>query len=200
MKKALKVNIAGQAFDIDEDAYKRLDRYLKALARHFHKEDAGQEIINDIEIRVAELLRARQSYGSKVINLDDIEEIIATMGYPEDFEDKDLGDVTSERVIETRRPKRLYRDPENRVLGGVCGGLGMYFNMDPLIIRILFVAVFLAFGVGLLVYIILWIVIPKAKTLSQKLEMRGEKVTISRIKDSVKDEYEDIKDSWKYQR
>ena len=199
MKRALKVNIAGQAFDIDEDAYKRLDRYLKALENHFRKEDAAQEILSDIEVRVAELMRSRQKHGRQVINLEDVEEVIAVMGYPEDFESEDMHDVTTERIVEQRRPKRLYRDPENRVLGGVCGGLGVYFEVDPIIIRILFLVVFFAFGFGLLVYIILWIVIPKASTLSQKLEMRGEKVTINRIRNSVKDEYEDIKDSWRRQ-
>lgn len=197
MKRALKVNIAGQAFDIDEDAYRRLSRYLKALDNHFSKQEAGNEIISDIEVRVAELLRERQNRGRQVISMDDIEEIIAVMGYPEDFDQEDMSDVTSERVVEVRRPKRLYRDPDNRVLGGVCGGLGMYFDVDPIIIRILFLVIFFGAGFGLLVYIILWIVIPKAHTISQKLEMRGEKVTISKIKDSVKGEYEDIKDSWK---
>lgn len=199
MKRALRVNIAGRAFDIDEDAYKRLDKYLKALANHFRNEEASQEIISDIENRVAELLKNRQGQAREVITMADIEEVIAVMGYPEDFEFDDKSDVTSERRVETRRPKRLYRDPENRVLGGVCGGLGVYFDVDPIIIRIVFLVVFLLFGVGLLVYIILWIVIPKAVTLTQKMEMRGERITISGIKDSVKNEYEDIKDSWSKQ-
>ena len=94
--------------------------------------------------------------------------------------------------------KRLYRDPDNRVLGGVCGGLGAYFNNDPLLFRILFIIIFFGMGSGLIIYLILWIAIPEARTTAQKLEMRGEPITIENIKKAVREEFENVKKNMKF--
>ena len=94
--------------------------------------------------------------------------------------------------------KRLYRDPDNRIIGGVCGGLSAYFNTDPILFRILFILISLGMGSGLIIYIILWIAIPEAATTAQRLEMRGEAVTIENIKRAVREEFENIKKNMKF--
>ncbi len=206
MKKTIKINISGVIFHIDEDAYEKLSGYLKTVELYFNNKEGGKEIIDDIESRIAELFQSRVSEHKKeVITLEDVIEVTAIMGDPVDFvEDAEDSEVDSESTSRAtkrtyrRSGKRLYRDPENAVFGGVCGGLGAYFGIDPVIIRILFVVLLIAgYGVWGLVYIILWIAIPKAVSIAQKLEMRGEHVTISNIEKTVKREYEDVKTNFK---
>ncbi|TVR74456.1 MAG: PspC domain-containing protein, partial [Marinilabiliales bacterium] len=205
MKKAIKINLGGVIFHIDEDAYERLSSYLKSVELYFSKKDGGNEIVDDIEARMAELFQAKVSEKKKeAITLEDVEEVTSIMGDPSEFVEEaeeiagesEGGAKKARRT--TRTSKRLYRDPDNSVLGGVCGGLGAYFGIDPVILRILFVILFiLGRGVWGIVYIVLWIAIPKAISIAQKLEMRGEKVTISNIEKGVKQEYEDVKANWK---
>ena len=130
--------------------------------------------------------------------MDDVDEMITIMGNPEEFDDeKDDGSFQASSFTASGY-RRMYRDPDNRVLGGVCGGMGAYWHIDPVILRIIFVLAFLGFGVGLLIYILLWIVIPEAKTTAQKLEMKGEPVTISNIGRFVKDEFGNVKKNMKF--
>jgi phage shock protein PspC (stress-responsive transcriptional regulator) len=126
-----------------------------------------------------------------VINIEDVDEVIQIMGQPSDFAPDD-----DSRDDETfiRYQKRLYRDPENKVIGGVCSGIGAYFNLDPIWVRILFVLLVLAPGFGILLYIILWLVVPEARTAAERLEMRGHPVTISTLENSFRQEVGDIKD------
>lgn len=206
MKKAIKINISGVIFHIDEDAYVQLKSYLKSVDLYFSNKEGGKEIIDDIESRIAELFQSRVTEQKKeVINLEDVTEVTAIMGDPSDFveeaEDSEMAGETvagGEKRSYRRGAKRLYRDPENAVFGGVCGGLGAYFRIDPVILRILFVVLLIAgYGVWGLVYIVLWIAIPKAVSIAQKLEMRGEHVTISNIEKTVKQEYEGVKSNFK---
>ncbi len=195
MKKTLTINLAGMVYNIDEDAYNKLRLYLENIELHFSDEKEIADIMNDIEIRISELLSEKIEPHKQVITITDIEEIIKTMGEPHEFGDPDREE--KHRTYSSSYQKRVYRDPDNRVLGGVCGGLGAYMGIDSVIIRIIFVIIFFLFGAGLLIYIILWIIIPEAKTTAQKLEMRGEPVNVSNIGSFVKEEFENVKNSFK---
>jgi len=183
MNKLIQVNIGGLVFQIDEGAYLKLDKYLSSIKRKYEKEEGGKEIISDIELRIAEVFNENAELG-KAIMMEDVDRIIEMMGQPEDFEEASDEEVYSER--ETKRSRRFFRDGENRMLGGVCSGFGAYFDIDPLWIRLAFVAAFFFGGSGLLLYIVLWIIMPEAKTTTEKLEMKGERVTISNIERSIK--------------
>lgn len=189
MKTSITINLGGFAFIIDNDAFNRLRAYLDLLEKHFRNDNEKKEIIEDIEIRIAELLREK-IHQREVVNINDIEEVINIMGDPEQI---GTSEDEPENTRSSSRSKRIYRDPENRIIGGVCGGLGAYFDFDPIILRVLFALAFLFAGFGILVYVILWIVILEAKTTAQKLEMRGEKVNFSNIGDKVKEEFNNVK-------
>ncbi len=195
MKKTLTINLANQVFHIDEDAYIRLKEYLDRIESHFSNKEERKDIISDIENRISELFGERTSAEKQVITLQDIEEIIRIMGDP-----VEIGGFTAsgpEEETTTPGTRRLYRDPDNRVLGGVCSGIGMYFKLDPTIVRLVFLVIFFGFGIGFLIYIILWIVVPEARTTAQKLEMRGDPVNASNIGKFMRDEYEHVKKNFK---
>ncbi|MDY6799984.1 MAG: PspC domain-containing protein [Bacteroidota bacterium] len=193
MKKTVKINIGAVIFHLDEDAYQMLQQYLTAINTHFTSSDEGKEIIADIENRIAEILQSKTSEQKQVITQRDIEEIIEIMGRPEDIAD-DSGEKKEEHYKAT---KRLYRDPDNRILGGVCSGIATYLNIDPLIIRLLFLILIFAYGVIGIIYIVLWALLPAANSTAQKLEMRGESFKISDIEKNVRNEYEHVKDNLK---
>jgi len=198
MKKAIKINLSGIIFHIDEDAYEKLKSYLDTISRHFSNKQESKEIIDDIEARIAELFQEKITEETQVITLSLVNEVIDIMGNPEDIADS--GDETEgQRTFHETysRSRRLFRDPENSVIGGVCGGLSAYFNVDPVIFRLLFVIFFFAGGASILVYVILWIVLPRAETAAQKLEMRGEKVNVSNIEKKIREEYDTVKDNVK---
>lgn len=193
MKKTYTINISGSVFHIEEDAYEKLNDYLTRLKHHFGNGAEGQEIVADIESRIAEIFNSRKTAESEVITLIWVDEIIKTMGDPEVIEEE----VEAGSATQGKDKKRLYRDPSRKVIGGVCGGLGAYFNMDPVIVRLIMVFLFLLNGLGLLIYIILWIVVPEAKTTAQRLEMYGEEVNIENIEKWIKKEYLEIEKSVK---
>jgi phage shock protein PspC (stress-responsive transcriptional regulator) len=191
MKITVSINIGGIAFHIDEDAYSELKLYLRSLERHFAKEESSSEIMADIESRIAELLKARISDYKQVVNLEDIREVINILGTPEDISEDSNGG-TFEKVS---KPKynRMYRDPDNRIIAGVCSGMAAYWNTDPWVVRVVFILLALPGGLGILIYVVLWIVLPEARTTAQKIEMKGDPVNIHNIKDSVKQEFENVK-------
>lgn len=196
MKKTIQAHIGGMQFHMDEDAYKALQQYLDALKAHFEKDgDEGKEIIADIEQRISELLGKKITQGKQVITMPDVDEIVKTLGTIEDFQ---FGEKTEheEASRERQANRKLYRDIDNHYLGGVAAGLGAYFNIDPLWIRIAFVVLFFFKGAGLVVYAILWLVLPKALTTSQKLEMKGKPVTINTIEKSISEEYGKVRNSF----
>jgi phage shock protein PspC (stress-responsive transcriptional regulator) len=196
MKKTVKINIGGVIFHLDDDAYALLQNYLTAINQRFASTNEGKEIISDIEHRIAEILQGKLSETKQVISKDDIEEVIDIMGHPEDFENVEDGEEKTYTRYE-HTSKRLYRDPDNRVLGGVCSGIATYLNIDPLIIRILFLVLLFAYGIIGIIYIVLWALLPAAYTTAQKLEMRGERFNISDIEKNVRKEYENVKDNLK---
>ena len=199
MKTTITINLGEIVFHIDDDAYEMLHTYLLAIEKHFVNEEERKEVMSDIEARLSELFK--ESLGEKrdVIMKDDVSKVIEIMGEPEDFIDEETSQEGKKQSnMNYKTNKRLYRDPDNRVLGGVCGGLGAYFNNDPLLFRILFIILFFIGSVGFWIYIILWIAIPEAKTTAQKLEMRGEPITLENIKKSVRDEFEKVKRNMKF--
>lgn len=203
MKKTFTINIGGSVFHIDDDAFEKLQRYLQLLNRHFGTALEGQEILQDIEARIAELLIEKTGNKVEVVTNEMVDEVIARMGKPEDFMEQEEEASAKTQAGETAQdgePKmrrRLYRDGDNRVIGGVCSGLGAYFNIDMVILRVIFVVLFfLGVGASLLIYIILWIVVPKAKTTAQRLEMRGKEATVSNIEKSIKEEVNEIGESY----
>ena len=198
MKKTLTVNISGIVFHIDEDAYAVLHDYLQSIKKHFSRTQGGDEIISDIEARIAEMLKERIGDSRQVITIDDIEEVIQVIGQPSEFGDEFSDQDQQEKTAYTgKTTKRLYRDPEHSVLGGVCGGLGAYFHTDPVWFRLAFI-LFSIVGIGtpLLIYVVLWIAIPEAKTAAERLEMKGERVNISNIEKSVREEINNLKNKF----
>ena len=203
MKKTFTINISGSVFHIDEDAYQKLQNYLQMLNGHFGTDEEGREILQDIETRIAELFNEKMDFDSKNVILESwVDEVIARMGKPEDFmEGEDEEETVTEEAstTNTRKTKRrMYRDPDHRVLGGVCAGMGAYFGIDPVILRIItFILFWVTGGVALPVYLLLWIAVPKARTTAQRLEMSGREATVSNIEKSIREEVNEVKDSYK---
>jgi len=203
MKKTFTINISGSIFHIDEDAYEKLQKYLHMLNRHFGAVIEGQEILQDIEARIAELLIEKTNNKVEVITDVMVDEVIARMGKPEDFMEPGEEEATSKTQAEAplegepKMRRRLYRDGDSRVLGGVCSGMGAYFNIDLVILRVIFVlAFFLSAGTAMIVYIVLWIAVPKAKTTAQRLEMKGKEATVSNIEKSIKEEMNEVGENY----
>lgn len=193
MKKTVKVNIGGFSYNIDEDAYNALRVYLDDIKVRLGNGNEAAETIKDIEERISELISTKISTDG-VVSLLLVEEIIAQIGKPEDiggnaaFNQKTSGNKTL---------RRLYRNPEGAIVGGVCSGLSEYFAVDPIVFRLLFVLLFFLKGFGLLLYLVLWIATPKAVTPKQKLEMKGEPVTFSNIEKTLKDEMNAVSNNLK---
>ncbi len=191
MKQTRTVNIAGINFYLDEDAFQILDNYLKELRKYFKNQDGAAEIIADIENRIAELFQQKLKTPQTVITLKEVNEIIAILGKPGDFDNENQEENT--KSSKKRNMKRLYRNMDDRILGGVCSGLGAYANLDPVIIRIIFIIVTLS-GISILVYIVMWIIIPPALTTAEKLEMQGDPVNIDNIEKTIRKEMDHLRD------
>jgi phage shock protein PspC (stress-responsive transcriptional regulator) len=191
MKITLSVNLGGYSFNIDEDAYGELKRYLKNLEIHFAGEESSSEILSDIETRMAELFRAKMTAYKQVITMQDVNDTISVLGTPEDIADTE-GRSTRDK-FSSPGFHRMYRDPDHRIIGGVCAGMSAYWDIDVVILRVIFAILILAGGLGVLTYLILWVVLPEAKTTAQKIEMKGEPVNIHNIKESVKQEFDTVR-------
>ncbi|MCR4031054.1 MULTISPECIES: PspC domain-containing protein [Flavobacterium] len=199
MNKTVNINLGGMFFHIDEDAYLKLTRYFDAIKRSLNNSSGQDEIIKDIEMRVSELLTEKQKSEKHVVGLKDVDEVIAVMGQPEDYRIEDEESTNkSFNDYGARKHKKLYRDKEKGMIGGVATGLGHYFGIDAVWIKIIFlIFVFAGFGTGILAYFVLWIVTPEAVTTSEKLEMTGEPVTISNIEKKVREEIDSLSDKFK---
>ena len=192
MNKIMNINIGGIVFHVDDIAYEKLKKYLEDINKHFKKSAGGDEIINDIEARIVELFQQKLNSKKEVITLEDVDEVISVMGKPSDFENENEYDDPDVRQLGR---KRLFRDIDNRMLGGVCSGLGAYFNIDTVWFRLGFVIATLS-GLSILAYLILWIIIPPATTISEKLEMEGNPVTISNIEKAFREEMDGLRDKF----
>jgi phage shock protein PspC (stress-responsive transcriptional regulator) len=275
MKKNISINISGIIFHIEEDGYETLRKYLDSITRYFSTFEDSNEIMADIESRIAEIFLSKLNEGKQVITLEDVNGLITTMGSVSDFkaaeeqgfaksdsasagasegtegssqsysykgayssysgpkqlvrdqQRKILGgvcaglanymnvDIVWIRLLfailafawgftifvyiimwivvpgsydlnEVELGKKMYRDPERKVLGGVSGGLASYLNIDILAVRILFILLTVAGGLGIFVYIILWVILPEARTITDRMQMQGEPVTLSNIESTIK--------------
>jgi len=196
MKKTVRINMSGIALNIDEDAYLQLNNYLKAIANRFSHTDDGDEIILDIEARIAELFQERLTATKQAITLSDVNEVINTLGSPEMFGDTETDEIpmADKQTGSTKHNrKKFFRDGENRILGGVCSGLGNYFNIDPIVFRIALLVLASVYGSGTIIYFILWMIIPEAKTSAQKLEMLGQDINLENIEKIFRHEFQNVK-------
>ena len=200
MNKTITSNIAGYVFHIDENAFDKLDVYLNTIRSYFKDSQGKDEIIADIEARLAEMLHEKIGDMKQVVTLDDVNQVILIMGQPEAFIDDDpesAGWTEQKSQPQNSESKRLFRDPDNNVIGGVCAGVSNYLGLgDAIWLRLALVASFFFFGTGFLLYLILWIIIPEAKTTADKLHMRGENVTVSNIERRVNEELGTVKNKW----
>ncbi len=225
MKEVVKVSIAGVSFTLDKDAHMMLDRYIEELKEHYKKEASSQEIIEDIEERIMELF-IEKGLRERVVAIEDVDSVIKVMGHPKDI-DAESGCCSTDKAENgygsasgssgngsdgkgSKKSKKLYRDINNKVLGGVCSGLGNYFKLDTVIVRILFLLIAfivpfikklwifgiqgyvygslnddVIWGFAVVLYIILWIIVPPAKTVAQRCEMNGESLGVDDIKKRV---------------
>jgi len=195
MKITVSINLGGYSFNIDEDAYAELKIYLRNLEIHFANEDSSSEILSDIETRLAELFRTKITTYKQVINIDDVRQAISIMGTPEDISDNE-GPSAREK-FSSPGYHRMYRDTDHRIIGGVCAGMAAYWDLEPWLIRAIFIVLAMMGGLGVLVYLVLYIVLPEAKTTAQKIEMKGNPVNIHNIKDSVKKEFDTVRKNMK---
>lgn len=209
MEKTISINLSGQNFQIEEDAYEKLSLYLESIKRHCGAGADSAEVIADIENSMAEKLKASLTPYKEVITKAEIDSLIKIMGTVEDFdrevggngeksEEKNETDDNNVNANETgeRIKRKLYRDTDNAVFAGVASGLGAYFDIDPVLFRIIFCALVFAGGSAIPLYIILWIVMPEAKTAHQKLEMQGQAPTLAAFQNLAKTGNK-IKESWK---
>lgn len=208
MNPSINVSIAGVAFMLDAEAYKVLKDYTVRIELGYKEDPDGAEIFSDIEARIAELILSQQS-AEEIVTLPLIQSIIDQLGLPDDLKNIPAGSASEPLSEEPGEaiPRRLYRNPEGAKLGGVCSGLATYFAVEPVMIRLMFLAPLVLlplsgiifdgrtssffgtlFGVSLMLYFILWFAIPKAKTPRQKLEMQGRKITVSNIHRTFQDE------------
>ncbi|MBF8150783.1 PspC domain-containing protein [Winogradskyella sp. F6397] len=200
MNKTVNINLAGIFFHIDEDAYLKLSRYLEAIKRSFTDSQGRSEIIADIEARIAELFAERIQNEKQVVGIKLVDEVITIMGQPEDYlvDDEIFEDEPKQHNHQkSHTTRRLFRDTDNSYIGGVSAGLGHYFGLDALWVRLIWVILFFSAGTGVLLYILLWALIPEAKTTAEKLTMTGDPVNISNIEKKIKDSIGSVSDNIK---
>jgi len=201
MKKVININFQGRVIPIEESAYDVLKQYVESLRRFFANEEGRDEIINDIEGRIAELFGETLKKGSTCITDEDVNKIIASMGRPEDFEGEEskvqsqLGgseqqQSTNQRTQYEEVPRgRLYRDQNDKILGGVCSGLASYLRVDPTIVRLVFALITFGAGTGILLYILLWIILPSKSlehiTSSKRLYRNPEEKVIAGVASGI---------------
>ncbi|MBQ8593388.1 MAG: PspC domain-containing protein [Bacteroidaceae bacterium] len=201
MKKNITINLYGNLYAIDEDAYELLNNYLENMKRHFAQKEDGEEIANDIECRIAELMQELKESGVEAVNIDHVKEIVARVGNPEEVDEEKAEPTTDHQPYGHKgaawfdkkvrdfknnlRGKSLYRNPDNMVLGGVLSGLAQYLGVDVTLLRLLTVLLTLVYGTGLFIYLICWIVIPVANKPEDRLKMRGEEVNLENLTEEM---------------
>lgn len=198
MNKTININLGGFFFHIDEIAYQKLKRYLESISKSLSDDPQGKnEIIADIEARISELLSEKITDARQVVNEGDIDSIIKIMGQPEDYAEAD--EAYSEASYSYNRnnisSKKLFRDGDDKFLGGVASGIAHYFNIDAIWIRLGLLALFFGAGFGIILYIILWILLPEAKTTAEKLQMEGAPVNIDNIEKKIREEFSSVSEN-----
>ncbi|RMA64750.1 PspC domain-containing protein [Ulvibacter antarcticus] len=202
MKKTINVNLAGTFFHIDEDAYGKLSRYLEAIKKSLSDPMGSDEIIKDIEARIAELFSEKVESKSQVISIKELDAVISVMGQPEDYMvDEEIFEDVPQKPRRSRSHssyKQLFRDIDDKFISGVSSGLGHYMGIDAIWVRLLWILLTLASsGLFILFYILLWILVPAAVSTSDKLKMTGEPINISNIEKKFKEGYDAVADKVK---
>ncbi len=192
MKKTQTASIGGVVFQLEEDAHQKLSEYLAGIATSIADSEGHKEIMNDIESRIAEILLPKIKDFKQVVTIDDVDDVIGIMGKPNEFGSGARQTQSPQDQREYVR-KRIFRDPDDKVLFGVCSGLGHYFGIDPFWIRLGWALSVFVFGFGILLYLILAVIMPKAVTAGEKLEMMGETVDVNNIRRRVEEELEYLK-------
>jgi phage shock protein PspC (stress-responsive transcriptional regulator) len=211
MQRIVQINIAGRVLPIEEDAYTLLKDYLNSLDRQFG-DDEGKNIIEDIENRISELFTIRLQAGAPAIDRSDVQKVIDTLGAASDLHDGDGGTTNSssangsqqytysggrQRTQQGPYPythDRLLRDPYDKVFGGVCSGIAHYFDIDPVIVRLVMVVLFLTAGIGFIAYIIAWMVIPAAGSREELFNMNnGNTINFHDFTRNMENELKDLK-------
>ncbi|MBK7031472.1 MAG: PspC domain-containing protein [Bacteroidales bacterium] len=183
MKKNFSVNIGGRVCNIDDDAYERLNSYLSSLRSFIATEQGREEIIADIESRIAELLEQKKTQGMSIVTLQHINEVISSMGEPDQLSGNESDESSKEPREKTTG--KIFRDPDNRQVGGVAAGIAAWFGIDPIWIRILFVILTFVYLIGGILYVILWLILPEARTTSERLEMQRQIINIGTLRNEV---------------
>lgn len=212
MNKIFNINLGGYPFTIDDDAFRKLDKYLNTIKKHFSDSHGCEDIISDIEVRIAELFN-QELKGAPIVSMREVDRVIEIMGRPEAFgADCDLDEhepIANEHKKKSTRQhsheswndaiktgKRLFRDPDDQVIGGVCSGVAAYFGIsDPVWVRLAFILAFIGGGFGVIIYLVMWAAVPKARTSGDKLAMKGERINVSNIAKKVEEELNSLSDS-----
>lgn len=202
MNKIININLGGIPFIIDENAYEHVNKYLRSIRNHFAKSEGCEEILYDIEVRMAELFLEKLK-TKQIITQTELNAVIETMGRPEDFGAEPISETKDTFNTFTAKPgsdykyiktgKRLFRDPDDKIIGGVCSGIAAYLGIDdPVFVRVIFAILFFTFGVGFLAYIVLMIIMPKATSAGDKLAMRGEPINVENIAKTIEQEIDEL--------
>jgi phage shock protein PspC (stress-responsive transcriptional regulator) len=187
MNKIIKINLAGQAVSIDEQAYDSLSQYMRSLEKYFINTESGKEILEDIEARIAELFFATLRSNDFISEIH-VQEAITLMGTAQDMGAEDNDESQDSQGYKDPKRKKLFRDKEDAIFGGVCSGIGAYYGLDTIAVRIMFILLVMLAGAPIVAYIILWAIIPAAITAQDRYRMHGDASTISDIANNIREE------------
>ena len=204
MQRIIQITLGGRVIPIEEQAYDALRDYISSLERQFAGESGKDEIIHDIENRIAELFAIKLEHGDSVIVVSDVQKVMETLGHANEINEEEEMNNSSKRTHTHYQHKfndqfdpkirRLYRNPNDKLIGGVCSGVANYFDIDPVLVRLVFAILFLTAGIGVIAYILAWIIIPAAKTPQQMYYMTGvPPMDFDTFKRNVADELQDLK-------
>ncbi len=199
MNKTISINLGGRNFFIEEDAFQKLDGYLKAIKQHFSEYSGSEEIVADMESRIAEKFGEKfKDDNQAVITAANVESLIAELGTVEDIAGeegkKEQAYNASSNAKQSFAPKRLMRNGDDKIIAGVCSGIAAYFEIDPFIVRAVFGLLIFAWGAIVPIYFLLWIIMPEAKTPTEKMQMRGEPLNLGTISETIKERAEEFKE------
>ncbi len=191
MKKTINSAIGGCSFTIDKDAYNALDEYLKRFESYLKSSGGRIDVLDELEVRIADMLKAKLG-GRQVVDLQMASEVIASLGYPEGYSDVDeQGEgapnpgnesYNYSETYEERPIRKLFRDPDDKKIAGVCSGLALFLGVDVTLIRIIFLIALICGSAGFWIYLVIWIAAPEAYTASEKCELRGIPPTAENIR------------------
>lgn len=199
MKKTLNITMGGRVFAIEDDAYERLSRYLTDIRNVFSHYADADEIVADMEDRMADQFENQGNISGHCVSVANVETLIATMGSADDLRQTMASEETPKEPLPDDAPRKLFRNPDDKMLLGVCSGLAAYFGIDATFVRLAFVIGTLLGGSGVLLYLILYFIMPEAKTTTEKMAMRGQPITLAGVVEQVKSEFSDEKNKARFQ-